>query len=485
MFGVKSSRLICRILLLTVVVVLFGFGTLVRVDAADKEAQVEPVETVISDFFGSMVRLELTTGELMEKGFDAGDMVSVKIGDSEPVTMPFVERISGIGFRKSSLGGYTPDSKLMLHMSGVDLGETFGIEKDQAGIAVTIGMAGKGAFLNELQAWNYGRMSNDRGDFPNLSDEEFANHRMVRTTGMMKGILYRTSSPINPMINRNLIADKANKKAGVTTIINLSESPESAKERDGYEKSYYVKTHHIEVDMKTDFGSEDFNSRLVRGLKYMIANPGVFEVNCIYGKDRTGFMIAVLEALAGASYDELIEDYAATFRHYYPDYDNYEPIEERDRTIGEGNLIAQMQYAYGVDDLKNADLAAATEDYLRKNGMTDSEIKKLRKCLTTNKYIIPKGTVIKTLKLSSRKAVVKWRKQKSKIFGSHITGYKIQLATNRKFTKNKKTITVKGYKKTSAKIGGLKRGKKYYARILTYKKAGSKQFSSKWSAAFK
>ena len=35
MFGVKSSRLICRILLLTVVVVLLGFGTLVRVDAAD------------------------------------------------------------------------------------------------------------------------------------------------------------------------------------------------------------------------------------------------------------------------------------------------------------------------------------------------------------------------------------------------------------------------------------------------------------------
>lgn len=34
-------------------------------------------------------------------------------------------------------------------------------------------------------------------------------------------------------------------------------------------------------------------------------STGIFEVNCIFGKDRTGFVIAVLEGLMGASYEEI------------------------------------------------------------------------------------------------------------------------------------------------------------------------------------
>ena len=55
------------------------------------------------------------------------------------------------------------------------------------------------------------------------------------------------------------------------------------------------------------------------------------------------------------------------------------------------------------------------------------------------------------------------------------------MATNKKFTKNKKTVTVKGYSKTSKKVTKLKGGKKYYVKIRTYKTVGGKKFYSSWS----
>ena len=95
--------------------------------------------------------------------------------------------------------------------------------------------------------------------------------------------------------------------------------------------------------------------------------------------------------------------------------------------------------------------------------------------------INPKGTSLKILTKASKAATIKWKKQASKMSTSRITGYQIQLATNSKFTKNKKTVTVKGYSKTSKKVTKLKGGKKYYVKIRTYKTVGGIKYYSPWS----
>ncbi len=84
---------------------------------------------------------------------------------------------------------------------------------------------------------------------------------------------------------------------------------------------------------------------------------------------------------------------------------------------------------------------------------------------------------------AKKAAAVKWKKQAAKMSTSRITGYQIQLATDSKFTKNKKTVNVKGYSKSSKKVTGLKGGKKYWVRIRTYKKVGSATYYSAWSKA--
>lgn len=98
------------------------------------------------------------------------------------------------------------------------------------------------------------------------------------------------------------------------------------------------------------------------------------------------------------------------------------------------------------------------------------------------KYKInPKGTRLKKLKRAKKAVKAIWKKQPARMSKSRITGYQIQLATNRKFTKNKKTVTVKGYKKVTKKITKLKGKKKYYVKIRTYKIVGGVKYYSPWS----
>ena len=78
--------------------------------------------------------------------------------------------------------------------------------------------------------------------------------------------------------------------------------------------------------------------------------------------------------------------------------------------------------------------------------------------------IKPKATSISSLKAGSKKFTVKWKKQ-----ATQTTGYQVQVATNKKFKKNKKTVTIKKQKKTKATVKKLKAKKKYYVRVRTYK----------------
>ena len=95
--------------------------------------------------------------------------------------------------------------------------------------------------------------------------------------------------------------------------------------------------------------------------------------------------------------------------------------------------------------------------------------------------VVLKGTKINSLKRGRGSVTVRWNKQAAKVSGKRIAGYQLQLATNKKFTKNKKSVTVKNYKTVKKKVTGLKRGKKYYVRIRTYRIDNGKKIYSPWS----
>ncbi|MCH5315980.1 MAG: fibronectin type III domain-containing protein [Eubacterium sp.] len=106
-------------------------------------------------------------------------------------------------------------------------------------------------------------------------------------------------------------------------------------------------------------------------------------------------------------------------------------------------------------------------------------IKKIKYKGTVKKTftIKPKSTSLKSVTSKKKKSIkVIWNKQ-----ATQTTGYEIQYATNSKFTKNKKTVTVSKNKTTSKTISKLKANKKYYVRVRTYKTVNGKKYYSSWS----
>ncbi len=95
--------------------------------------------------------------------------------------------------------------------------------------------------------------------------------------------------------------------------------------------------------------------------------------------------------------------------------------------------------------------------------------------------INPKGTSLTRLKKGSKKITVKWKKQDSLMSAARISGYQIKLATNSKFTKNKKSVRVKGYSNVKKVVKNLKGGAKYYVKIRTYKIVNGAKYYSQWS----
>lgn len=77
--------------------------------------------------------------------------------------------------------------------------------------------------------------------------------------------------------------------------------------------------------------------------------------------------------------------------------------------------------------------------------------------------VTTKKATIKKLTPKKKALKVAWKKV------SGAEGYEIKLATNKKFTKDKRTVKVKKGSATSKTIKKLKSGKKYYVKIRAYK----------------
>ena len=92
----------------------------------------------------------------------------------------------------------------------------------------------------------------------------------------------------------------------------------------------------------------------------------------------------------------------------------------------------------------------------------------------------PKGTSISSISARSKGFYVKWKKQ-----AKSSTGYQIQYATDSKFTKDVKTVTISKTSTVSKTISKLKAKKTYYVRVRTYKTVSGNKCYSAWSGSKK
>lgn len=89
--------------------------------------------------------------------------------------------------------------------------------------------------------------------------------------------------------------------------------------------------------------------------------------------------------------------------------------------------------------------------------------------------IVPKSTLISSVRPSKKTFTVSWKKQTVES-----NGYEVQYAVTSNF-RGAKTVAVTSNKITSRKITAVTSKRKYYVRVRTYKKTGNKKYYSTWS----
>ncbi|MBE6719975.1 MAG: fibronectin type III domain-containing protein [Ruminococcaceae bacterium] len=92
--------------------------------------------------------------------------------------------------------------------------------------------------------------------------------------------------------------------------------------------------------------------------------------------------------------------------------------------------------------------------------------------------IVPKGTTLAKVTSGTQTLTAQWKKQ-----ANQTKGYQIQIATDAKFTKGKKLITVKNVKTLKTTVKKLKYNTNYYVRVRTYSTVAKVNYYSPWSKA--
>ena len=317
--------------------------------------------------------------------FEIGDIVTVAINGYDTLEMPVAESSSDVpiaGFLVAAIKG---SDQLVLTAHYAQMSDVLGITAENAPLQVSISMKEKGGYLLGLDIMrNTQYMDTYLEAYPDLSIEEFANFRDVHTTGMGKNKLYRSSSPIYLYLGRNYYADSLAQVAGIATFVNLADSENEAYSNKGYETTYYSTQNVIFLGIPPEFFSTSFKEGLVKGFRYMIEHEGPYLVHCTYGMDRTGFTIAVLEALMGASIEEIQADYAKTFSNYFTVIDSKQvTLNDQQVDFFKSVVLRNLRAVYHAEGIEvpetdDADWVTATENYLEKLGMTPQEISELK-----------------------------------------------------------------------------------------------------------
>ena len=365
-------------------------------------AEVPGIEAGISGIqkYGNIV-LDISGNALLEQGYAYGDLITVTIAGQAlemPVGSNYSDVDNGSMICRVIEAETAEDSAVILAINMGDLATTLGIATKTAieadpgfqwdynegydeTLTISIEMKEAGGYADEYMIHQLAR-SNERADYPDLTDEQYANFRNIATTGMGAYVLYRSASPVNPEINRNAEADAAVNAAGIRTVMNLADSEETMKSYEDFANTYYSQLDVIPLNLGVDFSAEDFRAGLAEGFRFLASHEGPYLVHCTEGKDRAGFTCAILECLMGASADEVIADYMVTYFNYYGVVEGTEQYD----AIVRSNIAKSLATAFEVDDITadGVDLAACAETYLLGCGMAQDEIDALKVNLGTS-----------------------------------------------------------------------------------------------------
>lgn len=336
------------------------------------------------EFGGAFV--DISISEFNNLGFQFGD--ALELNFSNGVTYKDIGYYSGyyVPAGKELVVGYPGYEYIKFCINYGDDVYTMNRFDQSTTVTIKVDEAGKYKAIEDTLNISY---SDDPISYPTI--EEFANFRMVRTGNILKGNLFRGASPIDNRRNRVEIVNELLEDNGIKTILNLADSRatiDSFYEK-GIEAPYFRRIDEnqdvVALGMGAAYKSEDFSSKMKLLVEGICDHPAPYYVHCLEGKDRTGYVCMVLEALCGATYQNLVDDYFVTYHNYY----GIAKGSEKYNLIKEIHIDEMIKFVFSFEpqtNLLTANYSMYAREYLKSTGLTDSQIDIAIQNLTSYTY---------------------------------------------------------------------------------------------------
>ena len=391
---------ILRTLAFAMILIVLLTGCATRTQAV-QETVITEVTSSVKEIqkYGNLV-LTIEKKDLDAMGAEYGDVFTVSFQDTE-VYAPYCTNYSDVDL--GSIVLRNDGETLILAINMGDFATTYSIAKKVSNpdktykwifeegktmedISLLLTLTGKGEYRDEWLIHQLSRTDN-REDYS--SDAVFANFREIKGGKIGEGALFRSSSPINNEIGRAKYADALVKENGIRTVMNLADSEESIlsyMEKEDFASPYYASLFEngdvIALNMGVSFKTREFQASLSEGLTFLASKEGPYLVHCTEGKDRAGFTSALLSALMGLTYQEIVEDYMTTYENYY----HIEKGSEQYEAVKKSNIDSMLSFIASVesDKLSQVDLSLKAEEFLLAIGMEEDTVRKLKENLAKN-----------------------------------------------------------------------------------------------------
>ena len=328
--------------------------------------------------------LNLSAEDFTNAGFALGDSLDIEFSNGE--TLTDVPYYNGYYAKTGNpvVVAYPNQDYVLIAKSNADLWTPLKLS-DGMTVTLSLNTSAKYIAVQEALGQSY---SVDRNDYS--SDIEFVNFRALSGGKLKKDFLYRGASPVDNSRKRAAYANALIEKEGIACIIDLADSDKDMtryfSEDDfssDYAKKLYEDGKTVVLSMSSSYSKDEYKKSVVKGLKKLLEVGGPAYIHCMEGKDRTGFVCMLIEALAGASYDEMCDDYMTTYKNYY----KITKEETPDRYEAVVNLYFDtfMEYLSGEEDpntLHEISYVDSAKKYLKDGGMTEEEIDKLIAMIT-------------------------------------------------------------------------------------------------------
>lgn len=314
--------------------------------------------------------------DLLQIDLEYGDSVDVSFsGGYEFNALPYYPDFYG---RKDS--AILTDHFHVISVAGIgcDLNLVAGIKP---GETATITLEQKGRYRAEFEAYN---IRDARYRVDGQTDEEFLNARVVTVGDIRPGRLYRGSSPFNQKFGRVGLMGSYLVAHDIRAILDLADTPEQLAASKGlpeHTAAMIAQGRVVACHIGVDYMEQEAMRSIGEGLARLTELEFPWLIQCSLGRDRTGVICAVLEALCGATYDEIVEDYMISYDQLHSIDMNPESLQYRLFKLRVDELTAEV-FGTKIVALPDIDLCSAARGYLTRCGMTQAQIDKLESLLT-------------------------------------------------------------------------------------------------------